>query len=53
LSTTGTTALTCTTKGGNATKFNGQTITWNRDSTTGAWTCASSLDAKFKPGTCS
>jgi type IV pilus assembly protein PilA len=53
LSTTGVTALTCTTKGGNATKFNGQTITWNRDSATGAWTCASSLDAKFKPGTCS
>ena len=52
LSTTGTTALICTTKGGNATNFNGKTITWSRDSSTGAWTCASNLDAKFKPGTC-
>ncbi len=45
-------AIQCTTKGGNATNFNGKLITWTRDATTGAWSCTSSLDAKYKPGKC-
>lgn len=51
LALTGTTVIQCTAKGGNATKFNGQTITWTRNSD-GVWTCTSNLDAKFKPGKC-
>ncbi|GAB6388070.1 pilin [Stutzerimonas marianensis] len=54
LAITGTTAIQCTMKGGNADKINGKTLTWNR-STEGVWTCATGngLDAKFKPGKCS
>jgi type IV pilus assembly protein PilA len=48
---TGTTAV-CTTKGGNATVFNDETITLTRDADTGVWSCATSLEAKFKPGNC-
>ena len=51
LSLTGTTVITCTTKGGNATKFNTKTITYTRDAD-GMWTCATTLDAKYKPGKC-
>ena len=51
---TGTTAIICTLKNGNA-KVNGKTITLNRDATTGLWSCATGggLDAKYKPGKCS
>ena len=48
----GTATITCTTKGGNATNFNGKTIVWTRDAATGTWACTSSLDAKFKPKNC-
>lgn len=48
---TGTTVILCTGKGGNATKFNGKTITLTRD-TDGIWTCTTNLDAKYKPGKC-
>ena len=51
LALTGTTVITCTTKGGNATKFNGKTLVLTR-SADGAWTCTSTLDAKYKPGKC-
>lgn len=51
LALTSTTTITCTTKGGNATKFNGKTLTLTRDSN-GMWSCASTLDAKYKPGKC-
>ncbi|MGE6436353.1 pilin [Shewanella baltica] len=51
LSLTGTTAIICTGKGGNAAKFNGKTITLTRTAD-GVWSCASNLDAKFKPGNC-
>lgn len=44
--------ITCTTKGGNATKFNGKNVVWTRNTGTGLWSCASSLDAKYKPGKC-
>lgn len=44
-------SITCTTKGGNAAKFNGKTLVWTR-SADGVWTCTSNLDAKFKPGKC-
>lgn len=44
--------IECTTKGGNATKFNGKKITWTRDAATGLWSCTSDLDAKYKPGKC-
>ena len=50
---TSTTAIACATKGGNADNFNGKTITLTRDATSGAWTCSTSLDAKYKPGKCS
>ena len=50
-------SVTCTTKGGNATKFNGSTITLTRDAATGLWTCATggaiAAEAKYKPGKCS
>ncbi len=45
-------AIECTTKGGNATNFNTKKITWTRDATTGAWSCTSTLDTKYKPGKC-
>ncbi|MED5606770.1 pilin [Pseudomonas sp. JH-2] len=48
---TGTTKIQCTTKGGNADKFNGKTISWDR-STEGVWTCSTNLDAKYRPGSC-
>lgn len=45
--------ITCTTKGGNAAKFNGQTISIVRTAD-GLWNCQTSagLDAKYKPGKC-
>lgn len=48
---TGTQKITCTTKGGNATKFNSKQLELSRD-TDGMWTCSSTLDAKYKPGKC-
>ncbi|GLW60837.1 fimbrial protein [Hydrogenophilus thermoluteolus] len=51
LAVTGTTAITCTTKNGNASKFNGKTITLTR-SDDGTWTCTTDLDAKYRPGNC-
>jgi len=33
-------------------QVNGETITWTRDATTGVWSCASSVDAKYAPKTC-
>ncbi|CAM5194047.1 pilin [Alishewanella longhuensis] len=48
---TGTTAIACATRGGNAGAFNGQTITLNR-STAGVWTCTTTLAAKYRPGNC-
>ncbi|WP_454254523.1 pilin [Pseudomonas sp. Marseille-Q8238] len=47
------TAIQCATIGGNATNFNTKRIDLNRDAATGTWTCASTLDAKYKPGKCS
>ena len=44
--------IRCATIGGNATNFNGKQIDWTRDASTGAWTCTSTLDAKYKPGKC-
>ncbi|BDF95375.1 pilin [Pseudoalteromonas sp. KAN5] len=51
---TGTTAIACTMKNGNAGKINGKTLTLNR-SADGVWSCATGngLEAKFKPGNCS
>lgn len=43
--------VTCTTKAGHAGKFNGKTIIWSRGGS-GAWSCTSTLDAKYKPGNC-
>ena len=47
----GTSNITCTTKGGNAAKFNTKTITITRTSE-GLWACTSTLDPKYKPGKC-
>ncbi len=44
--------LTCTTKGGNATNFNGKNIVLTRAAATGLWTCTSSLDLKYRPKGC-
>lgn len=51
---TGTTGgnILCTAANGNATHFNGKTIRWTRDATTGLWTCGTNLDAKYRPGKC-
>ncbi len=43
--------IECSTKGGNATKFNGKKITLTRNSD-GQWSCTSTLDAKYRPGSC-
>ena len=45
-------SITCTTKGGNADKFNGKTVVLTRTGD-GIWSCTSTLDAKYKPGKCS
>lgn len=45
------TTIECTTKGGNAGKFNGKKLTCTR-SADGMWSCTSTLDNKFKPGKC-
>lgn len=45
-------AITCTAKNGNATKFNTKTIAWTRSTDTGLWSCATSLEAKYRPGQC-
>jgi type IV pilus assembly protein PilA len=50
---TGTTAVVCTTKAGNAANFNTRSLTLTRDAATGTWSCATTLDAKFKPKNCS
>ncbi len=52
LAITGITKIECTTKGGNAAKFNGKKINMNRDAD-GVWTCTTDLEDKFKPGNCS
>ncbi|MHB8939687.1 MAG: pilin [Thiobacillus sp.] len=44
--------IVCTTANGNATNFNGKTITWTRTAATGTWACSTTLDAKFKPKNC-
>ena len=46
------TTIACTTKNGNATKFNSKNITWTRDANSGLWSCSTSLDAKYRPGQC-
>lgn len=52
LAVTGITTITCTGKGGNAAKWNGKTVVLTR-SAEGVWSCAAtSLEAKFKPGSC-
>jgi type IV pilus assembly protein PilA len=44
--------ITCTTKGGDALKFNGKNIILIRNAASGFWTCNSSLDIKYKPTKC-
>lgn len=44
-------AISCLTKGGNASYFNGKNITYRRDSD-GVWSCASDIDPKYKPSGC-
>lgn len=34
------------------TQVNGKTITWTRNPTSGAWTCATTAEAKYAPKTC-
>lgn len=51
---TDSTSIECEMKNSNADKINGETLTLNRNSD-GVWSCATSstLEAKFKPGSCS
>ena len=49
---TGTTAIACTLKNGNATKINGKTITLTRDAATGLWSCTTTVEANYAPGKC-
>jgi type IV pilus assembly protein PilA len=44
------TRITCTMKGG--TGIANQTIWWERDATTGAWTCNNTVATKLKPKGC-
>jgi type IV pilus assembly protein PilA len=46
------TTIVCTAKNGHATNFNTKTITLTYDTAAGTWTCASTLDAKYKPKGC-
>jgi type IV pilus assembly protein PilA len=49
---TGEGEITCTTKGGNSSKFNGRIIKYRR-TTDGEWLCETNgLDAKYKPLSC-
>jgi type IV pilus assembly protein PilA len=43
--------IRCTTQAGNVGKFNTRTIDLTRDAA-GAWACATTLEAKYKPGKC-
>ncbi|UCJ16961.1 pilin [Pseudomonas sp. MM211] len=52
LTTTAPFAITCATKGGNATNFNTKNIVLTRTAN-GVWGCTSTLDVKYKPGKCS
>lgn len=47
------TTIVCTTKNGDATNFNGKTITHTYAPSTGLWTCSTTLAAKYKPKNCS
>ncbi|HZV63054.1 MAG TPA: pilin [Methylophilaceae bacterium] len=46
------TTIQCSTKNGNATNFNGKTITYTHDPATGLWTCATTLANKYAPKDC-
>ena len=46
-------AVVCTLKNGNNTLINGKTITLTRTASTGTWACTTTLDAKYRPGSCS
>ena len=48
----GTGSIVCTTKNGDATNFNGKTITHTYTPATGVWACTTNLDAKYKPKDC-
>jgi type IV pilus assembly protein PilA len=52
LSSTGANSIICSTRNGDAAKFNGRTITWTR-SLEGLWSCTTDLALKYKPGNCS
>lgn len=52
LALTGTTAVVCTAKNGNATNFNGKTLTLTRTAATGTWACTTTLATKYKPKNC-
>ena len=48
-------SIACVFKNGNATKINGKGVTLTRSNANGTWSCSTtgSLDAKYKPGSCS
>jgi type IV pilus assembly protein PilA len=46
------TTITCTGKNGNPNEWNTKTIVLTYDASTGAWTCASGVQAKYKPKNC-
>lgn len=46
------TKIKCTTKNGNADKFDGKVILLTRNSSSGTWNCTSDLDDEYKPKGC-
>jgi type IV pilus assembly protein PilA len=46
------TTIVCTAKNGDATNFNGKTITFTHDPATGLFSCATTLATKYKPKEC-
>lgn len=45
-------SIVCDTSGGNLTKFNSKKLSLKRDKDSGAWSCTTTLDAKYRPGKC-
>lgn len=45
-------SIVCDTTGGNTVKFNGKKLSLKRDANSGAWSCTSTLEAKYRPGKC-
>ena len=52
LSATAASTIVATFANGAAGAIQGQTVTWTREAAGGSWTCATNVDAKYKPKGC-